>query len=621
MNHVLKKSFSLFFALTLVFSPLGTLFTPKAEAQIAGAAAGCASGFVISEISSFFGMAVPVDDKKNNYKECMDAIAFALAKTLLAEFTNSIINWINTGFDGNPFYIGDTGSYFTNVIRDELQLALNDLQQTGTIFFDILRDEAIYRARATLHDQFEFTLDTDIIRGLCGYAEYQAQEFCTSQLTPESRSELAQAFTRGYIPFQWSTWDSLTQNCGNNTFCASTAALNYQLAQRREQLQQVNDDLNRGSGFLSQKVCKDPGFQRDLEDWYEEVGSASFVGTASSTSTGSGGLFGDPLGLESGRFRPRPVCREEIIQTPGRIIADKLTSNLGTTERQYELADELNEAVAAIFNALIEKLISDGLSSFNDDGEGDYYEMLAAGNSGFGYDSTVDSLNQNAEACERAGGVYDPDLEVCDTDAIPNFPWTMDDGTVVTNEQGFNALITANPETCIEIDSVRVHEGAEPCITGVSGGGTTGGLPPYPWTMGDGTVIADDADFADLIIANIGSCILIDNFTVNEGAEPCITGVSGGGTVTTNTLTINPNPLVVGGLATFTLSNVSPDTEFEVLYTPTGESSPRFLIAGLTEANGTGVVSIQIPNITTSQVLITVDIGGETIDKLMQVSR
>lgn len=629
MNIFFKKSLSLFFALTLLFSPIaGVYLAPKTEAQLAGGVAGCAGSFVsgyTGYIGGLFsqGGEVPTDDIKNNIKECMDAVAYALAKTFLAKLTDSIITWINNGFDGNPFYIGDTGSFFTNVIKDQLQLALDDLQRTGTIYFDIIRQEAIYGARRTLADTTGFTLDQDIVRGLCGYAEYQNYEFCSQQLTPETRSELTYAFTRGYIPFQWSTWDSLTQNCGNNIFCANTSALNYQLAQRQERLQQLNDELNRGDGFLSQKVCKDPGFQRELQAWSDEVASYS---------SGSDDTFvGPPDILGSGTLPPRPVCREEIIQTPGRIIADKLTSNLGTTERQYELADELNESIAAVFNALINKLIDEGLSSFktsesdydengNYIGNDPYYQSRFSENSGFEYDSTLDSLNANAEVCERAGGTYDEDLGVCDTDPVPDFPWTLDDGTIVPDQQGLQTLITTHPDTCIEIDSVRIQEGAEPCIVGTSSAGD-GGFPAFPWTLDDGTIITNEQDYVVFVNAHLEACIQIDEIRTKPGPEPCITGVSSSNTTTgTATFTVNPEPLVVGSNATFTIQNGPASFDFEIVYISEGATDPEFLIAGVTDANGAGTASIQIPNILGSQVTLVIDFGdGESIQKVVQI--
>lgn len=585
MHTFIKKSLSLFFALTLLFSPLaGPILAPKAEAQLGGVISGCLGGYVAGLVGSFLSfLNVPTDDTKNNIKECLDAIGYALAKTLLAQMTDSIINWINGGFDGNPFYIGDTGSFFKNVIRDELQLALDDLKNTGTIYFDILRQEAIYRARSTLRDQIGFTLDSDIVNAVCGYAQYENYEFCSQQLTPEGRSELARAFTRGYIPFQWSTWDSLTQNCGNNIFCANTSALNYQLAQRQERLQQLNNDLNRSGGFLNQEVCADPGFERRLSEWEAEAASYTippdddFVGPPEPPES----ALADQIA--SGAFRARPVCAEKIIKTPGRTIADKLTSNLGTTERQLELADELNESIAAIFDALISKLISDGLSSFkggNNNGNSDddvYYQSLNSENSGFEYEPTSDVLSRDQEACEFTGGTYDTELEVCD----------------------FNESTTDEQE---------------------------GGFPQFPWTLDDGTILNDDRALATYINANPGECLQIDELRIVDGTEPCNTGVSSNagdtGSVSTGTLSITPEPLLKGSSASFSISTGPSNVNYEITLQVPSQLEGIFLGAGVTDESGAGTISAQIPTVSDTEGVVTVQFGsGESLEKVVSLTQ
>ena len=572
MSTLLKKSFSVFLALTFIFSPLaGPIIAPKAEAQLGGAVAGCVGGMVAGMIGGLFSKEVPVNDNKNNMKECMDSIAFALAKTLLAKLTDSVINWINTGFEGNPFYVGDSGNFFKNVIKDELQIAVDDLKNLGSVYFDTIRQEVIYNARRTLRDEIGFTLDADIVSGICGYAQYEAEDFCREQLTPEARSELTHAFTRGYIPFQWSTWDSLTQNCGNNIFCANTSAAEYALHQRQERVTQLNTELNRSGGFLDKKVCKDPGYQRDLEEWKAEVDSYSipqdddFMGPPQSS-------------IDPSTLPPRPVCDEMIIQTPGRVIADKLTSNLGTSERQLELADELNESIAAIFNALIEKLIADGLNSFNGRGDSDsndsYYQQLNNENSGFDFEPTSDIFGKDPEACEAANGTYDEELEVCNfqedsPDGSPQFPWAMEDGTVVESSQDLADIISENPGTCIQIDEVRIVEGTEPCLIGISS---------------------------------------------DEGEDG--TGASG-------TLIISPEPLVVGANGTYTISGAPADSIFEILYLLEDASTAEFLTSGVTDNDGSGSTSTTTPNITENEVTIIIDFDDDSadIEQVVQISR
>jgi len=592
MHTLVKKSLSLFFTLTLLFSPLAApLIAPKAEAQLGGVIAGCLSGYLTGLIGAFLSfIEVPVSDAKGDIKECVDAIGWALAKTLLAKLTDSIINWINNGFDGNPFYVGDSGSFFKTIIKDELQFALDDLKRTGTVYFEILRQEAIYRARLTLRDEIGFTLDSDIVTAICGYAEYEAEEFCSEQLTPESRYELSRAFTQGYIPFQWSTWNSLTQNCGNNIYCASSYARDYALYQRQEKVQQLSDTLNRSGGFLNQEVCKDPGFERDLADWQAEIDSYS-------TPTTGDDFVGPPAPgteIDPSTLPEKPVCREKIVRTPGRIIADKLTQNLGTTERQLEFADEINESIAAIFDALIGKLIKDGLASFkNSDGDFDedgnytgddeYYRANFSENNGFEYDNINTIFEKDPEVCEAGGGTFDEELEVCvfpedsENTGPPQFPWTMDDGTVIEDDQDFATLINANPTKCIQIDELRIKEGAEPCLIGTSSGG------------------------------------------VNDGGDNGDNGDTGG--IGDATLTISPSTLIVGGRTTFTIRNGPISSIFEVAYRLDDDSDLEFLTSGTTDGTGSGLTATTTPNITASEITIIIDLDGETIEQTVPVRR
>lgn len=590
MHTLIKKGLSLFFALTLLFSPLAApLVAPKAEAQIGGAIAGCLAGFVTGLIGSFLSfLEVPVSNAKGDIKECMDSIGWALAKTLLAKLTDSIINWINNGFDGNPFYIGDSGSFFKNIIKDELQFALDDLKRTGNYYFDIMRQEAILSARKTLRGQLGSTLDADIVRGICGYAEYEAEEFCSQQLTPESRYELSRSFTQGYIPFQWSTWDSLTQNCGNNYFCSGTAAINYKLDLQQQRIQNENNTLNRSGGFLNQEVCKDPGFERDLEAWQREVLTYS----APPTDDFVGPVAPDEslvqTQIDDGNFPPKPVCREKIIRTPGRLIADKLTQNLGTTERQLEFADELNESIAAIFDALIGKLIKDGIASFknndndfDDDGnyigDDDYYRAHFSENNGFDFERGEDILGKNPEACEAGGGTFDEELEVCvfqeDTEAAgpPQFPWTMSDDTVIEDDRDFAAFINTNPDECIQIDELRIKEGIEPCLIGISS------------NYGDGGDNGDTGDIGDAI------------------------------------LTINPSTLLVGSTTTFTINGGPINSIFEVAYRLDDASDLEFLTSGTTDERGSGSAATTTPIIRSGEVTIVVDFDPGILEQTVQV--
>lgn len=558
MNQTVKKGLSIFFALTLLFSPVaGVYLAPKSEAQIKEAISGCAAGMIAGMVSSFLSVTeVPTNDTKNNLKECLDGVGYALAKTLLAKLTDSIINWINTGFEGNPFYIADYKSFFETAIRDELQASLDELKQTGNLYFDVLRQEAISRARETIGDQLTSTLSADIVANMCDYEQYKDERFCTEQLTAEAQSELTYAFTQGQIPFQWNTWESLTQKCGNNIFCSSAVAEDYQNKKQEQKVKQIDKDLDRSGGFLNQEKCADENYGKKLANWQNQISQYS-SSTNSSVSDN----------IKDGTLTQKPVCTEKIVQTPGRTIADKLTSNLGTPERQLELADELNESLAAIFDALINKLLTDGLSSFdksNRDSDS-YYRSLDTPNNGFDFETTDSVLNRDRGACEAAGGTFDPVLEVCDftrddTDNtnvdFPDFPWVMQGGSIITDPTSFAIFISKNPSRCVQINEVRVQSGTEPCLLGESGGQGGADYPKF------------------------------------------------------NTSPTTPK---IGSNVTFAIYDAPNNRPFEIKYTEVGKSNKILLGTGTTDMNGQGNLTVTIPNITSGAILVTVDFGFDII--------
>lgn len=483
MNIVLKKVTCLILATILVVSPMVEF--KRVEAQVAGGAIAATilqcSGIIskitdaIGSVLKSAGINVPVDDTENNAKEnCLDGIAYALAKTLLAQMTDSTINWINNGFEGKPSYIGDFKSFFGNEIKNELQLGLEELKRTGTIYFDIIRQESILRIRQGLRESnLIYTLDADIVKAICTYDNPETETFCSQQLTPESRSELVESYLNGQIagrevPWDWNVWLSMTQNCGNNPFCALTTAQNDLNARAQERITELNTELNRSGGFLGQKECKDRSYNRRLQDWTDDLASYSSTGNISD--------------IEEGTSLPdRPQCDNWGVTTPGSVVADKIKLSLGTSERQLEMADELNESIAAIFDALLNKLIEDGLASFNEqsraDGNDSYYS-IRLDDAGFGSESTVGTIVGTEGGCTAVGGVYDPDLEICDFqegNSVPAFPWTMENGSILENDADVNRYVTENIGMCVEINRIRIIQGAEPCLTGTSVGGNSGG--------------------------------------------------------------------------------------------------------------------------------------------------
>src|SRR3989344_4574420 len=59
--------------------------------------------------------------QKLEFKEyILDPIAWFVAKVLIKHMTRSIVNWINSGFDGNPAFVTDLGGFLTDVADQEI---------------------------------------------------------------------------------------------------------------------------------------------------------------------------------------------------------------------------------------------------------------------------------------------------------------------------------------------------------------------------------------------------------------------------------------------------------------------------------------------------------------------
>ena len=559
MKHFFKQLTCFLIICVFVISPVLEVKRVEAQAaggQIAAAILDCTgiTGMISGALSSLFNLTeVPTTQSKET---CLDSIGYALAKTFLAKMTDSTINWINNGFEGKPSYVGDFKSFFGDEIKSELQLGLDELKRTGTVYFDIIRQEAILSIRQGLRENnLIHTLDADIVKAICTYDNPETETFCSQQLTPESRSELVNSYLEGQnagLNWNWDVWLSMTQNCGNNPFCALTAARDELNTRSQERITQINTELNRSGGFLGQKECKDKSYQRNLQAWTDEIGSYTSTGNIADI---------DPSTV----IPDRPQCNNWGVTTPGSVIADKIKLSLGTSERQLELADELNESIGAIFDALFNKLISDGLASFNNDNKdgNDEYYNISLEESGFGQESTGSSIIMTEGGCTAIGGIYDTDLEICnlpESGEAPPFPWTMDDGTILEDENDLTNYTIENSGLCVEINDVRVVQGAEPCLVGTAE------------ESGDGL---DDGD----------------------------------GSSTSGTATLNPKDAKANTQAQINITGGPVNTDFEIII------DGEFVSGSASDGTGGARESIRLPAnyIEDSEILIAFDDGTEII--------
>ena len=271
---------------------------------------------------------VPTSDAKNLVKNTATAfstnaekvrtyvlnnIAYTVAKGIARQLTTSIVNWINSGFNGSPAFVTDPGQFLLNT-ADRIA---GDLIEGSELGF--------------LCDPFR--LDIRIALGL-KYRPFYDKVTCSLTGVVNNVRNSVSSFTDGnFRNGGWNSWLTLTNRPQNNVYGAyleSQNELEIRIAGRR-----IFDSqkLSWGGGFLSWEKC----VQQPVE----------FA----------------PSGLDS-YYDYKPTTREKCdIQTPGSVINDQLRKALGSGIDQLNLADDFNEIVNALVVQLVTQVVGGGSNS------------------------------------------------------------------------------------------------------------------------------------------------------------------------------------------------------------------------------------------------------------------
>lgn len=111
-------------------------FAHAQTACMAGGLVGGIQSLISGNLTGLISTAVPTVEKEgellahnrtNTNKECfLDGLTVQLREVLIEELTASIVDWINSGFNGNPMFITNFGEFFTQVGDEAVGRFLED---------------------------------------------------------------------------------------------------------------------------------------------------------------------------------------------------------------------------------------------------------------------------------------------------------------------------------------------------------------------------------------------------------------------------------------------------------------------------------------------------------------
>jgi len=270
-------------------------------------------------------------------KECtLDGLAWTIAGEFLQGMSESVVDWINSGFDGNPSFIENPDAYFlsqADQITGEflanagplaglcdgfgldirLSLAMSQTQKLRTRYACTL--STIINNAQNAH--FNVSVDSspngatlgsimngDVLNNANGLSINGNSVNSVTGLVSNS-------FEKGGGWGGFIAMTTIPQNNPIGAYLMARSDLQTSIASAREE---SNNDLNRGGGFFSWKKCE----------------------TVNGKNTCS-------------------------IQTPGSVISNALNKQLDASVERLNVADELNEVIEALFRQLVKTVLRDGL--------------------------------------------------------------------------------------------------------------------------------------------------------------------------------------------------------------------------------------------------------------------
>ncbi|HRH26220.1 MAG TPA: hypothetical protein PLF31_02005 [Candidatus Paceibacterota bacterium] len=296
-------------------SILGIRAEGRAEAAAAASTAAAGAVMVTDIVQSQYVGGSEASNASATYKEgCMDAIFYIIAKLVISSMTQSIVNWINSGFQGSPSFISNPGQFFADIANEQFvdfmktvfpnTAGILDFFCSPNLAFDLkLKFYLRYSFQGREAYKPECTV-TDIIDNVSGLTK-SVDEFVDGNFSGAGG---------------WDRWIEVTQTPSNNGF-----GLGYEIE----------------SQFLK-KLVSAIGQEQTVADWG--------AGFNSITKKAADGL-------------------NQIVM-PGKAIENVLADTLGSPIRQLELADEFNEIVGALMGQLINQVISKGIGGLSSSGSG-----------------------------------------------------------------------------------------------------------------------------------------------------------------------------------------------------------------------------------------------------------
>ncbi len=229
---------------------------------------------------------VPIKDPENTGKEVgsvstlglsWDQLGWCSANALIEAIGDATVNWINSGFNGNPAFVEDPSQFFSDIADVQAAVFLNEI--SGGLFCTPIKDIV----RINLAQNYNAQI-----------APYGGQ--CSFSAVSGSLEQFM-----GGETFSWQDWTSYTQNSQNNPFAATIG----------------------GSIELNNRIAASLGVESKLLDWSAGFLSKKDPQTGKITSPGS--LLQEQINTKLGSGQRRLEIADEFDEIVNALVNQLIT--------------------------------------------------------------------------------------------------------------------------------------------------------------------------------------------------------------------------------------------------------------------------------------------------------
>ncbi len=254
-----------------------------------------------------------------------NAAAYCIVNAMISYIADSTIQWINTGFNGNPAFLQNPDLFFKQLADEEAAAFIQNLAygvSGGTNVCGVLKEAMVistlsqygYGYGSQNYDPYGYQTGGYVNKGISnGFLG------CSFDQNPNQYNNFVQGnFIQGG---GWNSWFNLTQTPQGNPFDTAFRVkddiANKILTSRNSQMR----DLNWNNGFLNYTTCTNNKNNKDTN---------------------------------------KQDCKTV---TPGRVIEGQLESTLNIPKERLVLAEKFDQVVTALVNQLITQAIGKVLQS------------------------------------------------------------------------------------------------------------------------------------------------------------------------------------------------------------------------------------------------------------------